>query len=88
MLSLADALLGRSIEALVVELRLGDEIARALTHHKGELGDLLTLAEAVELSQLEKFEDELARWDLGLAGLQQLEHDAYAWVHGLMAPAP
>jgi EAL and modified HD-GYP domain-containing signal transduction protein len=86
MLSLADALLGRSIEALVCELRLGVEIARALTHHEGELGDLLTLAETVEQCQLDKFEAGLARWDLDLAGLQQLVHDAYAWVHGLVAP--
>ena len=57
-----------------------------MTHHEGELGELLTLAEAVERSQLEKFEDELARWDLALDGLQEIEHDAYAWVHRLMEP--
>ena len=87
MLSLADALLGRSIEDLVRELRLGDEIARALTHHDGELGELLTLAEAVEQAQVEKFEDELERWHLDLDGLAKIEHDAYAWVHGLIEPA-
>lgn len=86
MLSLADALLGRSIDDLVHELRLGEEIARALTHREGELGELLSFAEAVERSEIEKFEDELERWDLDLERLQQLEHDAYAWVHGLMDP--
>jgi len=86
MLSLADALLGRSIEDLVRELRLGDDIARALTHHEGELGELLTLAEAVERSQVEKFEDELERWQLDLDGLARIEHDVYAWVHGLVDP--
>ena len=85
MLSLADALLGRSIKDLVLELRLGDEIARALTHREGELGKLLMLAEAVERSQVEKFEDELEQWQLDLDGLSRIENEAYAWVHGLMA---
>ena len=88
MLSLADALLGRSIEDLVLELRLGDEVARALTHHDGELGQLLTLAEAVERSRVEKFEGELERWHLDLDGLAQIEHEAYAWVHRLIEPDP
>ncbi len=86
MLSLADALLGRSIEDLVQELCLSDEVARALTHHEGELGELLTLAEAVERSQVEKFEDDLERWHLDFTELSRIEHEAYAWVHGLIAP--
>ncbi len=88
MLSLADALLGRSIEGLVRELRLGEETARALTHHEGELGGLLRLAEAVEQCELDKVETELADWNLDFSGLQQIEHDVYAWVHGLIASVP
>lgn len=84
MLSLADALLGRPIEELVDELRLSDEVARALTHRQGELGELLVFAEAVERSQVEKFEVELSRWDLDLDRLQQVENEAYAWVHSLI----
>ena len=85
---MADALLGRPIEDLVCELRLSDELARALTHHEGDLGQLLVLAEAVERSEIEKFEIELSRWDLDLDLLQGLEHDAYAWVHRLIEPSP
>ena len=87
MLSLADALLGRPIENLVSELRLSDEIGRALTHHEGELGRLLSMAVAIEAGDVSKFEPELATRDLDFAALQELENQAYAWVHGLIAPA-
>ena len=87
MLSLADALLGRPIENLVSELRLSDEIGRALTHHEGELGRLLSMAVAIEAGDVSKIEPELATRDLDFAALQELENQAYAWVHGLIAPA-
>lgn len=84
MLSLADALLGLPIESLVHELQLSEELSSALTHHEGELGEMLALVELIERGELEKFEPELERWDLDLEVLQQIEHDSYAWVHGLM----
>lgn len=87
MLSLADALLGRPIENLVSELRLSDEIGRALTHHEGELGRLLSMTVAIEAGDVAKFEPELATRDLDFAALQELDNQAYAWVHGLIAPA-
>ncbi|MEM9176597.1 MAG: EAL domain-containing protein [Myxococcota bacterium] len=83
MLSMADALLGRPIENLVGELRLSDEIGRALTHYEGDLGRLLSMAIAVESGEVEKFEPELASRDLDFAALQALENEAYAWIHGL-----
>ncbi len=83
MLSLADALLGRPLRLLVDELRLGEELARALTHHEGELGRLLSLAETIERGEVDKFESELAGRDLDLATLHRIELDAYAWVHAL-----
>ena len=63
-------------------------MARALTHHEGDLGELLVLAEAVGRTEVEKFEIELSRWDLDLDRLQSIEHDAYAWVHRLIEPSP
>ncbi len=86
MLSMADALLGRPIETLVAELRLSDEIGRALTHHEGDLGRLLSMAMAVETGDVAKFEPELVARDLDFAGLQAIDNDAYAWVHGLIDP--
>jgi c-di-GMP-related signal transduction protein len=85
MLSMADALLGRPLETLVTELRLANDIARALTHREGELGSLLNLAESVERGEVDKFEDELLARDLDLAALQEIEYAAYAWVHGIIA---
>lgn len=84
MLSMADALLGRPLESLVQELHLSDEVARALTHHEGELGQLLSLAESIERGEIDKFEPELDAHDLDLDGLQRIEHEAYAWLHGLL----
>lgn len=84
MLSMADALLGQPLESIVRELRLTDKVARALTHHEGELGGVLSMAEAIERGDIDKFEPELQARDLDLQGLQQMENDAYAWVHGLM----
>jgi EAL and modified HD-GYP domain-containing signal transduction protein len=83
MLSLADALLGRPIAELVRELRLGPELGVALTHREGRLGELLALTEAIEHSEIEKFEPALETWHLDLDALQRIEFEAYAWVHEL-----
>lgn len=87
MLSLADALLGQSFPDLVGELGLSDDIAIPLTQRSGKLGELLDLAEAIERSEIEKFEPALSRWSLDLPDLQRLEDRAYGWLHGLAAGA-
>ena len=87
MLSLADALLGRPIDGLVAELRLSEAVARALTHQEGELGRLLSMAVAIESGDVAKFAPELERRDLDFEALQAIDNAAYAWVHGLTAPA-
>ena len=38
----------------------------------------------VERGEVDRFEPELSSRDLDLATLQEIEHDAYAWVHGLI----
>lgn len=83
MLSLVDALLGRPIEDIVRELRLGPDIALALIAREGELGRLLLFAEAIDLGAFEAVELELVRLGLSLAELQDFEHEAYAWLHAL-----
>jgi EAL and modified HD-GYP domain-containing signal transduction protein len=83
MLSMAEALLGRPLEVLVHELRLADDVARALTHHEGELGRLLSMAESIERGDAEKFEPELHARDLDFKELQRIENEAYAWLHQL-----
>lgn len=88
MLSLADALLGCSLDELVSELHLGADLAAALTQREGPLGRLLSLAISVERGDVEKFEPMLENWALDLPAVQELEHSAYAWVHGLIAGPP
>ena len=85
MLSLADALLGCELSEHVRELHVADDIAEALTDRFGVLGALLGLVEAIERSDVAKFEPELERWDLDLDSLRELENRAYSWVHGLLA---
>ena len=83
MLSLVDVLLGRPIEEVVRELRLGPDIALALISREGELGRLLALAEATERGDFEQIESELARLRVSFEELQQFEHAAYTWLHAL-----
>ena len=83
MLSLVDALLGRPIESIVQDLRLGPDIAQALTQHEGELGRLLSLAVAAERGDMVAIEGELEWLELSVAELQQHDHAAYAWLHDL-----
>lgn len=83
MLSLVDVLLGRPIESLVVELRLGSELAAALVGRTGELGRLLRLVEATESCDVDAIEAELGRLGISLEELQASAHEAYAWLHAL-----
>jgi len=83
MLSLVDALLGRPIEAVVRELRLGPDIAAALIGREGELGRLLLLAEATERGEVELIQSALGPLHVSLEELQQFEHSAYTWLHAL-----
>ena len=83
MLSMADALLGRPIDDLVRELRLGPEVSLALTHQEGELGELLNMAIATERGDLKKIESLLEARDLDVAALQEIENSAYVWINGI-----
>jgi EAL and modified HD-GYP domain-containing signal transduction protein len=86
MLSLADALLGCPLEDLVRELRLGADVSLALTHHEGELGELLQMAAATERNEVDKIEALMDARDLDLTALQEIENKAYAWVNGMTNP--
>lgn len=83
MLSLVDVLLGRPLEELVRELRLGPEIEAALLRREGELGRLLALAEAAERGDVDSILLELPRLGLTLEAFQGFEHSVYAWLHAL-----
>lgn len=63
-------------------------MARALIHHEGPLGELLSLVESIERAEVDKFESRLESHGLDLEALQALEHEAYDWVHGLLRSEP
>ncbi|MEZ4334546.1 MAG: EAL domain-containing protein [Myxococcota bacterium] len=83
MLSLVDALLGRPLEEIVRELRLGAEIEAALLRREGDLGRLLALAEAAERGDVDAIEGELERLGVTFEAFQRHEHEVYAWIHAL-----
>jgi c-di-GMP-related signal transduction protein len=83
MLSLVDVLLGRPMDGIITELRLGPDIELALTGRGGDLGRLLLFAEAAERGDIDRLECDLAWLGLSLDEVQAHEHSAYAWLHAL-----
>lgn len=83
MLSRMDALCRVDIETILLEFDLGEELSSALRENKGKLGDLLKIANALEL-------DDLAV-SLGLCKLHEIRDDqlqaaimeSYAWLESI-----
>ena len=55
--SLAEAMFGSTGDNVLKELQIPNVIARAITHHEGDLGALLACAEAAESGDLQKIAD-------------------------------
>ena len=83
MLSLVDTLLSRPLEEIIADLNLDDTIRAALVGRAGMLGGLLSLVESVEQADLDRVCAQLEPFGLDLPALQELENQAYAWVHSL-----
>ena len=85
-MSLVDVLFGVSMEEIVGELHLNDAVSRSLLHRSGELGDLLSLSEALErvdFGALQRFFDAGA---IPLAGLLEAQLVAYNWRSSMWKP--
>lgn len=78
-LSLVDVLLDTSIDVIVKELGLSDEISAALLKREGELGLLLVLAEKVEQSSLDDVQNMIEHTGISLNNLLAAQIDAYNW---------
>jgi len=78
-LSLVDILLDTSIDVIVSELGLSDEISAALLNRDGELGLLLALAETLEQSNLGEVQNLVEHSDISLQNLLAAQVDAYNW---------
>ncbi|NTV51058.1 MAG: EAL domain-containing protein [Geobacteraceae bacterium] len=78
-LSLVDILFDTSIDVVVNELGLSDEISAALLHREGELGILLSLAETLEQTNFGEVENLVEKSDISFAHLLAAQLDAYNW---------
>lgn len=85
MMSLAEPILGRPIEDVARELNLHDEIRAGLRREPGGLGDLLSLAERMELADFGGLDEMLPRVGITLGRLMHVQAEATAWVAALMA---
>lgn len=78
-LSLVDVLMDTSIDVIVNELGLSDEISAALLHREGELGVLLSLAETLEQTNFGEVQELVINADISLVDLLAAQLDAYNW---------
>ncbi|MDD2897799.1 MAG: EAL domain-containing protein [Desulfuromonadaceae bacterium] len=78
-LSLVDVLMETTIENIVNELGLSDDISAALLNREGELGTLLSLAETLEQSNFGEVQDLVEKTDISFARLLAAQIDAYNW---------
>jgi c-di-GMP-related signal transduction protein len=88
-MSLVGALLGRPIEEILASLAVPDQVRAAVLERKGRLGDLLDLAEQVELSDVPGIERHIER----IAGLNAMRvGEAYVgaieWANSIADAAP
>jgi c-di-GMP-related signal transduction protein len=84
-LSLIDILFEIPMENILCELSVSDEIAAALLQREGELGSLLSLAEAVEQSDFAKVQKLLKDAGIPLSMLLKAQLDAFNWRSSIMA---
>jgi EAL and modified HD-GYP domain-containing signal transduction protein len=86
-LSLVDVLFETSIEEVIRELYLSDEIVTALLDREGELGTLLALAETLELTNFGEVQELVATAGIPKAQLLAAQMDAYNWRASIKAGA-
>jgi len=78
-LSLMDILLDTSIDMIVSELGLSDEISAALLHREGELGTLLALAETLEQANFGEVQQLVEKAEIPYTNLLAAQLNAYNW---------
>jgi EAL and modified HD-GYP domain-containing signal transduction protein len=84
-LSLMDTLFDTSLDEILKELHLSDEVAAALLIREGELGTLLALAETLEQANFGEVQELVEKTDIPLAMLLAAQLDAFNWRASVMA---
>lgn len=83
-LSLLDVLFETPMEEVISYLNLNEEICAALLHRSGRLGDLLSLAEKLEMTDFDVVTQLLHRCDITLDELLAAQLEAFNWRSGIM----
>ncbi|MBI1891320.1 MAG: EAL domain-containing protein [Burkholderiales bacterium] len=88
-MSLMDTLFGMTMESILEEIAVVDEVSDALLKRSGFFGDMLQLAEYIE--RIEESDaliaPLLAKLELTSEDLYQMEVDAFDWSNGIAAAA-
>jgi len=80
-LSLADTLLGESLEVIVRKMNLENEIQEALLKHEGVMGKMLLLAKALESGDFEQAEACAQALEFSTELIMDCQDDAQAWAN-------
>jgi len=81
--SLLDVLLGISMEDILSQLPLTDNVKRALSAREGQLGQLLSAVEAAEQRQFEAASRILTKLGIGCEDYATVQLDALNWAHSV-----
>lgn len=84
MLSLLDALLGEPLSEILKRMNLHVDVEAALLHHKGDLGNLLSLCKKLEAGDFESVRDALRSHSaLNMSSLTKAQLEAMAWANSI-----
>lgn len=81
LLSRMDALVGAPFESILTDSPADEDMRSALLQHAGLLGQLLRLADAVELDDKENITEALKELKMSVPLLSRCVYDAYSWSH-------
>jgi len=79
MLSLADAVMQTPLEVVLHEIGLSDEMKKSILNHEGTHGELLKLAEAIELGDFDIAEKEIAKLGISSDDLLAVQLESMEW---------
>ena len=85
--SLIDVLLDESLATLLEPLALAEDILAALVKQQGPLGDLLALAQAIELRDMDRLCNLSHNFSFNVLTLMQLQLETLFWVESFSSPA-
>jgi c-di-GMP-related signal transduction protein len=83
-LSLLDVLFETSMDEIIPDLNLNEEICAALLNRSGRLGELLSLAEKLEVTDFDAVTPLLERCDISLGELLAAQLEAFNWRSGIL----